>query len=83
MKLSERELGLEIELKENVTSVIVLEDITLRLSLIEELYLQLQGKEGNWLLAENEKNYDLSKNIELILEPFSLQLNNSNFAHKF
>lgn len=82
MKLSERELGLEIELKENVTSVIVLEDITLRLPLIEELYLQLLGKEGNWLLSEKEKNYDLSKKIELILEPFSLQLNNKKMKTK-
>lgn len=82
MKLLERELGLEIELKENVTSVIVLENIALRLSLIEALSLQLTGKEGNWLLVENENRYELSKYVELILEPFSLQLNNKKLKNK-
>lgn len=82
MKLLERELGLEVELKENVISVIVLEDATHRLALIEELYMQLNGKEGNWLLVEKEKSYELSKDVELILEPFSLQLNNRNLKTK-
>lgn len=82
MKLIERELGLKVELKENIISVIILEDITLRLSLIDELYLQLAGKEGKWILVENEKNYELSKYIELILEPFSLQLNNKKLKTK-
>ena len=57
MKLVERELGFEIELRENIVSVIVLENVTDRLSFVEELYSQMLGKEGNWLLVENEKNY--------------------------
>lgn len=82
MKLIERELGLEVELKENVTSVLVLEDTALRLSMIKELYQQLTGKDGNWMLAECEKNYELSKYAELILEPFSIQLNNKKIKAK-
>lgn len=82
MKLIERELGLEVELKENVISVIVLENIARRLSLIEELYMQWIGKEGHWMLVDNEKNYELSKCMELILEPFSLQLNNKKLKTK-
>ena len=34
MKLVERELGLEIELKENVVSVLVVEGVDFRLSII-------------------------------------------------
>ena len=56
MKLIERSLGLEIELKENVISIIVVEDITLRLPIIEELNYEMSGNDGNWLLVENEKN---------------------------
>lgn len=82
MKLIERELGIEIELKENTIAVLVVEDVSLRLPIIEALYLQLTGKEGNWLLVENEKTYELSKNAELILEPFSLQLNNKKAKTK-
>ena len=82
MRLVERELGLEIELKENVVPVIVVEDVALRLSMVEELYSQFMGKDGNWLLAENEKNYELSKKAEIILEPFSLELNNKKVKTK-
>ena len=82
MKLVERELGLEIQLKENIVSVIVIEDVSLRLSIIEELYSQIMGKEGNWLLVENEKNYEISKKADLILEPFSLELNNKKAKTK-
>lgn len=82
MKLLEREQGIEVELKENVVSVIVVEDIALRLLLIKELYLQITGQDGNWLLVENEKTFELSKCAELILEPFSLQLNNKKIKTK-
>lgn len=82
MMLIERELGLEIELKENVISVIVVECVNLRLSMIGELYLQITGKAGNWLLVENEKSYELGKKVEIILEPFSLELNNKKVKTK-
>ena len=82
MRLVERELGLEIELKENVAAVVVVEDIAYRLPLIDGLYSQVQGKEGNWLLVQNEKNYELDKKAEIILEPFSLELNNKKVKTK-
>lgn len=82
MRLVERELGLEIELKENVVSVIVVEDVAFRLPMVEGLYSQVMGKDGRWLLVENEKNYELSKKAEMILEPFSLELNNKKVKTK-
>lgn len=82
MKIIERNIGLEVELKENKIPVIVIEDIAIRLSLINSLYAEAMGKEGNWLIVENEKNYELSKKIEMILEPFSLELNNKKVKTK-
>lgn len=82
MRLVERELGIEIELKENIVSVIVVEEVNLRLSMIDELYSQIMGKDGNWLLTENEKDYELGKKVEIILEPFSLDLNNRKVKTK-
>lgn len=82
MKLLERELGIEIALKENVVSVLVVEEVIRKNSLIQELYLQCMGNEGNWMLVENEKMYELSKCVDMILEPFSLQLNNKKVKAK-
>ena len=76
MRLAEREIGLDIPLTENQIPVIVIEEPTLRMGLLQELYAQIQGQEGNWLLVENERSYELHKVAEIILEPFSLQLNN-------
>lgn len=83
MKLIERELGLEIELKENIVSVVIIENVSLRSSIIKEIYLQSAGeKDGKWLLVENEKSYDLSKEAQVILEPFSLELNSKKMKTK-
>jgi CRISPR-associated protein Csn2 len=83
MKLIERELGLEIELKENIVSVVIIENVSLRSSIIKEIYSQSEGeKDGKWLLVENEKSYDLSKEAQVILEPFSLELNSKKMKTK-
>lgn len=82
MKLVEREYGIEVDIKENIVSIIVLEDVKLRLPLINELFSQTSGKEGNWLLFENDKGFDLGKKVELILEPLTLTLNNKKVKTK-
>lgn len=82
MKLAEREYGIEVDIKENIVAIIVLEDVKLRLPLINELFSQTSGKEGNWLLFENDKSFDLGKKVELILEPLTLTLNNRKVKTK-
>lgn len=82
MKLVEREYGIEVDIKENIVSIIVLEDVKLRLPLINELFSQTSGKEGNWLLFENDRSFDLGKKVELILEPLTLTLNNKKVKTK-
>lgn len=82
MKLVEREYGIEVDIKENIVSIIVLEDVKLRLPLINELFSQTSGNEGNWLLFENDKSFDLGKKVELILEPLTLTLNNKKVKSK-
>lgn len=82
MKLVEREYGIEVDIKENIVSIIVLEDVKLRLPLINELFSQTSGNEGNWLLFENDKSFDLGKKVELVLEPLTLTLNNRKVKTK-
>lgn len=82
MKLIERELGLEIELKENRISIFVIENVSKRLSIIRTLYEQILGGIGPWLLAEREKAYDLNKKCDIVLEPFSLEMNSKKVKTK-
>lgn len=82
MKLIEREFGIEIDLKENHVSVLVIENISRRLSMIHQLYGQIIGQEGTWILTDGCKSYDMKKKCDLILEPFSLELNNKRIVTK-
>lgn len=82
MKLIERELGLEIELKERRVSVLVIEDIRQRLSLVNQLFAQTSSQDSAWILVEDEKSFDISKKCEIILEPFSVDLNSRKIISK-
>lgn len=82
MKLIERELGIELELKENQVSILIIENISRRLSIINQLYRQVLGQEGTWILVDGEKTYDIRKTCDIILEPFSLELNNRRVRAK-
>lgn len=82
MKLVERELGIELELKENQVSVLIIENISRRLSIINQLYEQVLGQEGTWILVNGEKTYEIRKKCDIILEPFSLELNNRRVRTK-
>lgn len=82
MKLIERELGLEIELKENRVSILVIENVSQRMTLVSKLFEQFSGQESSWLLVEDEKSFDISKKCEIILEPFSIDLNSRKIISK-
>ncbi|MGN0394908.1 MAG: type II-A CRISPR-associated protein Csn2 [Coprococcus sp.] len=82
MKLVEREYGIEIELRENNIAVLVIENVCRRSLLINELYTQLLGNDGSWILADAGKSYDIKKKCDLILNPFSLELNNKKIVTK-
>ena len=82
MRLSEREIGLELVLRENRVAVLIIENVSQRLSLVKQLYGQLMGQDGNWILSEGECSFDLNRKCELILEPFSIELNHKKMKTK-
>ena len=42
---------------------------------VMELAGQVEGKEGRFVLSDNEKEVDISKNVELIFNIFALDIN--------
>ena len=42
---------------------------------VMELAEQVEGKEGRFVLSDNEKEADISKNVELIFNIFALDIN--------
>ena len=82
MKLVHAEYGIEIELKENQISVLVVESPEKLSELIQELYLSRQGGEGKFLLSEADKLLNMGKFLELVVNPFAIDVNEKRIVQK-
>ena len=82
MKLVHTEYGIEIELKENQISVLVVELSEKLSELIQELYLSRQGGEGKFLLSEADKLLNMGKFLELVVNPFAIDVNEKRIVQK-
>lgn len=82
MKLVHAEYGIEIELKENQISVLVVESPEKLSELIQELYLSKQGGEGKFLLSEADKLLNMGKFLELVVNPFAIDVNEKRIVQK-
>lgn len=75
MKLAFVDLSRVVTFEENFTSVVVLENPRFFREYINELLRQTGGNEGKFVLSDKDKIISVAKNVEVILEPFSLDLN--------
>lgn len=82
MKLVHAEYGIEIALKENQIPVLVIESPEKFSELIQELYLSKQGEEGKFLLSEADKLLNMGKFLELVVNPFAIDVNEKRIVQK-
>lgn len=82
MKLVHREYGIEIELQENQIPVLVIEAPETFSVLIQELYRSKQGGEGKFLLSESDKLLNMGKSLELMVNPFAIDVNEKRIVQK-
>lgn len=75
MNISNFKQGLYLKLEENRVNLLVIENRTLLVDIVEMLWMQSEGNAGDFVIAEEEKNYPFHQIARVILEPFSLDLN--------
>lgn len=75
MKLVNAEYGLDIDFKENEVYVVIIEHPIILSEIIDEIYRQSNGGDGNFVISENDKLLTFNKEIALILEPFTINCN--------
>lgn len=75
MKLVHPDFFCQIELQENSIPILVLEDPTCFLKYVSDLVCQSKGKEGKWIISEEGKPLSFIKNCDVIIDPFSLDIN--------
>ncbi len=84
MKLVHPEFNYQIEFKENIVDLIVIEDKKVFREYIGELYSQCMelNDSGKFVLSNEEKEIKLSKKVEIILDFYSLDINNKKIITK-
>ena len=82
MKLVNHKYGLRIELKEGEVTVIVLEEPHAMVDIVNGLQMQVNGKEGDFILSEETDELKMSKYWNMIINPFSIDLNDRKVLSK-
>ncbi len=81
MKLVHPELENQIVFSENKINILTVENKNFFIKLIEELLQQINGDEGSFILSENNKELEISKFCQMIIDPFNLEFNNKKIVN--
>lgn len=82
MKLVYTKYQLKLELKENIVNIVIVENSSIYTELIWDLYKQCNGEGGGFILSEENKELKIPTNIELCIDPFSIDFNNRKILNK-
>jgi CRISPR-associated protein Csn2 len=76
MILAHTDIVKNIEFVENEVNVLLVENKHYFSDLIGELYRQIDGEEGKFVLSEKNKIINISKSVEAVSDVFSVDINN-------
>lgn len=82
MRLIHSGYGIDIEVCENEVNLLCIEQKKSFADLIQEILDQKNGKEGNFILSEKDKIHNISKEVEIIINPFVLDCNEKRIQQK-
>lgn len=80
MKLVNKFYNIEIELKENQVTVIAVENPEAYSKCVGDIWNQVSGNEGDFILSECDKLKNISKEVDCIINPFSLDCSNKRIV---
>lgn len=82
MKLVHVDLERQIVFGNNQVCEWIIESPKLFAKYIKELYNQSQGQTGCFVLTEDDKQLDIEKSVEIIVNPFSVNINDRKILNK-
>lgn len=80
MKLVNKFYNIEIELIENQVTIITVENPEAYSKCVGDIWNQVSGNEGDFILSECDKIKNISKEMDCIINPFSLDCNNKKIV---
>ena len=75
MRLINAEWNLDVQFKENMVNQVVIEEPQIYAAILSELYAQINGVEGKFLLSQGEKECSISKDMDIVINPFGITAN--------
>lgn len=82
MKLVHKDLARQIILEERQCCEWIIESPELFSKYVQELYIQSEGGEGAFVLSDNDKELSIEKCVEVIINPFSVDVNDKKLLNK-
>ena len=82
MKLVNTYYNLEMDIVENQVIVLSVENPIAYAKLVGDLWKQVNGEDGSYILSDCEKVKNISKEIECILNPFALDCNSKKIISR-
>lgn len=82
MKLVHPDLERQITIQEGTICEWIIELPAVFSKYVEELYFQAEGKDGRFVLSEGDKEIDIAKYVEVIVNPFAVNINDKKILNK-
>jgi len=82
MKAIYAKYGIEFSLEENRIVTLVVENPQVMSYMLRDIYRQISGEEGGWILSENDKIFPLEKNGVLLDNPLNADCNEKKILTK-
>lgn len=82
MRLINPELFLDLTDIEQNLFILVLESPSILFNTIRELRSQIDGYDGDFVLSCNDAPIEINKNVQLIIDPFSINMNEGKILKK-
>ncbi len=82
MRLVSAKYGIDMEIRENMVNVLVVEAPDIFSRVIEELMCQIEGEPGTFILSEQDVIKTISKNADMIVNPFRVDCNEKRIQQK-
>ena len=74
--------GIELSLEENQIITLVVENPQVMSDMLRDIYRQVNGEEGGWILSENDKIFPLEKTGVLLDNPLTADCNEKKILTK-
>lgn len=82
MKLVNSDYDISISLKENAIHVLIIENQQAFRKMVGELWDESEGKEGSWILSDNNSPVQLAKSMMVVFNPYIIDANDKKVITK-